>query len=190
MTHGTPSPRLLLAAILLAACASSARADGTPGEEAATVNGDERAVRLPLALREAGPSRPDALAFNASTTALSMPSRSCGSVPRGSSRRAIARVTIAYQASLRSFTAPPMMTLTSAPDYAKDRIWMNAVDTGWVTDEDPAAHATRKRDVLDFQPPLDVVDGAARVLDPLFVGLLTGAHPWGKFWKDYAVTSW
>lgn len=83
-----------------------------------------------------------------------------------------------------------MMTLTSAPDYARDGVYMNAVDTGWVTDEDPAAHAARKRDVLDFQPPLDAVDGAARVLDPLFSGLLTGEHAWGKFFKDYAPTSW
>lgn len=83
-----------------------------------------------------------------------------------------------------------MMTLTSAPDYARDGIYMNAVDTGWVTDEDPAAHAARKRDELDFQPPLDAVDGAARVLDPIFAGLLTGQHAWGKFFKDYAPTSW
>ena len=66
-----------------------------------------------------------------------------------------------------------MMTLTSARDYVRDGIHMNAVDTGWVTDEDPAVHATRKRDELDFQPPLDVVDGAARICDPFFSGLLT-----------------
>ncbi len=83
-----------------------------------------------------------------------------------------------------------MLTLTSAPDYAKDGVFMNAVDTGWVTDEDPAQHAERKRDVLGFQPPLDIVDGAARVLDPPFVGLNTGRHAWGQFWKDYAPTTW
>src|SRR6185503_17393390 len=41
-----------------------------------------------------------------------------------------------------------MLTLTSAQDYAKSRIYMNAVDTGWVTDEDPFLHAERKRDEL------------------------------------------
>ena len=83
-----------------------------------------------------------------------------------------------------------MMTLTSARDYVKDGIHMNAVDTGWVTDEDPAQHATRKREELDFQPPLDVVDGAARICDPFFSGLLTGEHVWGKFLKDYKPSSW
>ncbi|MFO0668982.1 MAG: SDR family NAD(P)-dependent oxidoreductase [Polyangiaceae bacterium] len=83
-----------------------------------------------------------------------------------------------------------MMTLTSAPDYAASGIFMNAVDTGWVTDEDPAVHATRKRDALGFQPPLDIVDGAARICDPFFSGLLTGVHVYGKFLKDYAPTSW
>jgi NAD(P)-dependent dehydrogenase (short-subunit alcohol dehydrogenase family) len=83
-----------------------------------------------------------------------------------------------------------MMTRTSAPDYARDGIHMNAVDTGWVTDEDPAVHAQRKREVHDFEPPLDIVDGAARILDPLFTGLNTGVHASGLFFKDYQPSSW
>jgi NAD(P)-dependent dehydrogenase (short-subunit alcohol dehydrogenase family) len=83
-----------------------------------------------------------------------------------------------------------MMTLTSAPDYAADGIFMNAVDTGWVTDEDPAALSARKQEMHDFQPPLDIVDGAARVCDPFFAGLISGTHVWGKFLKDYAPCAW
>jgi NAD(P)-dependent dehydrogenase (short-subunit alcohol dehydrogenase family) len=83
-----------------------------------------------------------------------------------------------------------MMTLTSARDYIQDGIHMNAVDTGWITDEDPAAHATRKREELGFEPPLDIVDGAARICDPVFSGLLTGEHVWGRFLKDYKPSSW
>ncbi len=59
-----------------------------------------------------------------------------------------------------------MMTRTSAPDFVKDGIHMNAVDTGWVTDEDPAVHAARKVE-LGFAPPLDIIDGAARIVDPI-----------------------
>src|SRR5450432_381872 len=83
-----------------------------------------------------------------------------------------------------------MMTFTSAPDYAADGIFMNAVDTGWVTDEDPILHAERKQRDADFQPPLDIVDGAARICDPFFSGLLTGQHVFGKFLKDYKPTDW
>ena len=61
-----------------------------------------------------------------------------------------------------------MMTHTSASDFAKHGIHMNAVDTGWVTDEDPIELRDFKRDVHDFQPPLDIVDGAARICDPFF----------------------
>lgn len=83
-----------------------------------------------------------------------------------------------------------MMTLTSAPDYQASGIHMNAVDTGWVTDEDAAPLSAAKQKMHDFQPPLDIVDGAARICDPFFSGLNTGEHVWGKFLKDYAPCAW
>ena len=82
-----------------------------------------------------------------------------------------------------------MMTRTSAPDYVRDGIHMNAVDTGWVTDEDPAVHAARKAE-LGFAPPLDIIDGAARIVDPIFSGMTTGTHAWGQFLKDYKPAPW
>jgi NAD(P)-dependent dehydrogenase (short-subunit alcohol dehydrogenase family) len=82
-----------------------------------------------------------------------------------------------------------MMTRTSAPDFVKDGIHMNAVDTGWITDEDPAVHAARKAEA-GFSPPLDIIDGAARIVDPIFVGQLTGEHVWGQFLKDYKPAPW
>jgi NAD(P)-dependent dehydrogenase (short-subunit alcohol dehydrogenase family) len=83
-----------------------------------------------------------------------------------------------------------MMTRTSAADYVRDGIHMNSVDTGWVTDEDAAPLADRKREEHGFHPPLDVVDGAARILDPIFSGFLTGEHRWGFFLKDYQPAPW
>lgn len=83
-----------------------------------------------------------------------------------------------------------MLTHTSADGLEKYGIYMNAVDTGWVTDEDPAILAKMKQDLHDFQPPLDIVDGAARVCDPFFDGILTGKHWNGKFLKDYFPIDW
>jgi len=83
-----------------------------------------------------------------------------------------------------------MLTLTSALGLVNDGIFMNAVDTGWVTDEDPIALMMRKQENHDFQPPLDIVDGAARVCDPFFHGILTGIHWSGKFLKDYFPVDW
>jgi NAD(P)-dependent dehydrogenase (short-subunit alcohol dehydrogenase family) len=83
-----------------------------------------------------------------------------------------------------------MLTHTSASDLVKYGIFMNAVDTGWVTDEDPMELSLRKQEVHDFQPPLDIVDGAARVCDPFFDGILTGKHWYGRFLKDYFPVDW
>ncbi len=83
-----------------------------------------------------------------------------------------------------------MMTRTSAVDFARAGIFMNSVDTGWVTDEDPLHHVDRKQAVHDFHPPLDCVDGAARVLDPIYTGFASGRHPWGLFLKDYRSVDW
>ncbi len=83
-----------------------------------------------------------------------------------------------------------MMTRTAAADYHSDGIHMNSVDTGWVTDEDPVEIAARKTEEHRFHPPLDIVDGAARIVDPIMDGINTGVHIWGQFLKDYKPASW
>ncbi|MEU8228160.1 SDR family NAD(P)-dependent oxidoreductase [Actinoplanes sp. NPDC048967] len=81
-----------------------------------------------------------------------------------------------------------MLVRTVAADYERDGIHMNSVDTGWVTDERPHPARTAVREA-GFRPPLDVVDGAARVYDPIVRGL-RGDPVSGQFLKDYRSVPW
>ena len=82
-----------------------------------------------------------------------------------------------------------MLTRTSAREmFETDGILMTSVDTGWITDERP--HPTKVRLAEEgFHAPLDLVDGAARVYDPIVRGE-DGEDVFGVFLKDYAVGSW
>jgi NAD(P)-dependent dehydrogenase (short-subunit alcohol dehydrogenase family) len=81
-----------------------------------------------------------------------------------------------------------MLTRTSADDMFTDGILMTSVDTGWITDERPHPTKMRMRDE-GFHAPLDLVDGAARVYDPVVRGE-QGEDLYGCFLKDYAPAAW
>ena len=81
-----------------------------------------------------------------------------------------------------------MLTRTSATEMLTDGILMTAVDTGWITDERPHHTKTRLADE-GFHAPLDLIDGAARVYDPIVQGE-HGVDLYGCFLKDYAEANW
>ncbi|GMF14018.1 unnamed protein product [Phytophthora lilii] len=83
-----------------------------------------------------------------------------------------------------------MMTRTCAEDLSKRRIYMNSVDTGWINDENPLVKAHAHAQAHNFQTPIDEIDAAARVLDPIFVGYNSGETMFGKFLKDFHETEW
>ena len=82
-----------------------------------------------------------------------------------------------------------MMTRTSSGEmFETDRILMTAVDTGWITDERP--HHEKLRIAAEgWHAPLDLVDGAARVYDPIVLGE-RGDDLYGCFVKDYQPSPW
>lgn len=81
-----------------------------------------------------------------------------------------------------------MLTRTSGPALAEQGIYMCAVDTGWITDENPAPVKARSA-AQGFRTPLDIVDGAARVYDPILRGE-AGNPVAGVFLKDYREAAW
>lgn len=79
-----------------------------------------------------------------------------------------------------------MLTRTSAQDFVLDGIFMNSVDTGWITDENPVGV-----DKMYSSPPLDEIDAAMRILDPVLVGMADREKAtFGVFYKNYYPTRW
>jgi len=80
-----------------------------------------------------------------------------------------------------------MMTRTSANDLVKDRIYMNAVDPGWITNERPLL-----TNLLSEHGPMaiDEIDGASRICDPIFRALNDGDFSFGALFKNYKLFPW
>lgn len=81
-----------------------------------------------------------------------------------------------------------MMTLTSAKEFEKDQIYMTAVDVGWISTG--AKESLRKKQFEQgYIPPLDSVDGAARILHPIVEGI-NGNYFSGVLLKNYKINNW
>jgi NAD(P)-dependent dehydrogenase (short-subunit alcohol dehydrogenase family) len=80
-----------------------------------------------------------------------------------------------------------MLTHTSALDYAQAGIYMNSIDPGWISQQVPH---DRVQLMENPHAPLDELDAAARICDPIFVGLNERRYVYGKFLKDYRVVNW
>ncbi|KAJ3166489.1 hypothetical protein HDU88_003358 [Geranomyces variabilis] len=80
-----------------------------------------------------------------------------------------------------------MMTRTASAGFAAVSIFMTAVDTGWITDEQPVDQHYKRESA---PPPLDEWDAAMRVLDPVLVGVNGEQKLWGCFLKNYRSTRW
>lgn len=124
-----------------------------------------------------------------------------GSAARGAGRSYVVNVSAMEGVFARGYKGPGhphtnmakaavnMLTRTSAREmFESDRILMTSVDTGWITDERP--HPTKIRLAEEgFHAPLDLVDGAARVYDPVIRGE-AGEDLFGIFLKDYGPSAW
>ena len=78
-----------------------------------------------------------------------------------------------------------MLTRTCGSEFARHGIYMKSVDTGWVSEMNPNQLYTEERTV-----PLDEVDGAMRVLDPIVIGINENKFLHSKFFKDYCLSTW
>lgn len=82
-----------------------------------------------------------------------------------------------------------MMTLTSGKDFVKDNIFMTSVDVGWISTG--AKETLRKKQFeAGYIPPLDSVDGASRIIDPIIQGIKGNNNWYGILLKNYKETNW
>ncbi|HEX9060087.1 MAG TPA: SDR family oxidoreductase, partial [Clostridia bacterium] len=81
-----------------------------------------------------------------------------------------------------------MMTKTASRDFAADRIYIYSVDPGWVSNQFPESWEGFKE--TDFEAPLDYLDAASRLCDPVYSYLRLDKPPYGEFYKDYNTVDW
>lgn len=82
-----------------------------------------------------------------------------------------------------------MMTRTAAQDYARSNIYMNSVDVGWITNEKPYP-LSQKAEERKSKMAIDEIDGAARILDPIYKGYNDKEYEYGKLYKNYHIYPW
>ncbi|MFB9238389.1 SDR family NAD(P)-dependent oxidoreductase [Plantactinospora siamensis] len=81
-----------------------------------------------------------------------------------------------------------MLTRVGAAELARHQVYMCGVDTGWITDENPDT-IKAQRAASGWQPPLDVIDAAARIYHPIVSGE-AGTPLHGVLLKNYTVVPW
>jgi hypothetical protein len=67
---------------------------------------------------------------------------------------------------------------------------MNSVDPGWIANDNPLPKAVKMDQKTLFSPPLDAVEAAARVCDPIFRAIQGEEPIHGFFLKDYVASLW
>ena len=82
-----------------------------------------------------------------------------------------------------------MLTHTAAATLARDGILMNSVDPGWISQQAPQ-NDPQQWERLQKLLPLDLIDAAARICDPIFTGIISDEALAGRFYKDYQPTLW
>lgn len=82
-----------------------------------------------------------------------------------------------------------MLTHTAAADLAGDSIFMNSIDPGWISQQTPVTNVQLWEEQQRLLP-LDLIDAAARVCDPIFSAVLTSQAAAGMFYKDYQTAAW
>ena len=88
-----------------------------------------------------------------------------------------------------------MMTRTCGEYYKKFNIYMTAVDTGWVSSMGEMNNLFKNDDKNNFEEifcnvPLDNLDGAMRVLQPIIEGVKNKNYLYGILLKDYKKYHW
>ncbi|KAL4498493.1 hypothetical protein ABPG72_019611 [Tetrahymena utriculariae] len=82
-----------------------------------------------------------------------------------------------------------MLTRTAGPQYSQEyNIFMTCVDTGWVSND--MIPKSFLFDNVYKTTPLDELDGALRVVDPIFEGYKTNKPICTVFLRNYKVAEW